>query len=163
LCFDGRVSSEPSFRRPDRSDGAAMAKLAADAGGLDVNTTYAYVLWCRDFSGSSVVAEQDGALVGYITGYRRPDESDTLFVWQVAVDPGHRGRGLARRMLDSLVASVCPRHVEATVTPDNRASHALFASFADAHDAPTHREALFDAAHLGDDHEPEELVRIGPL
>src|ERR1044071_5939116 len=66
---------------PTPADGPPMWALARDAGSLDVNSRYAYLLWCRDFSASSVVARSGNRLAGFITGYRRPDSPDTLFVW----------------------------------------------------------------------------------
>ena len=138
-------------------------RLALAAGGLDVNSSYAYVLWCRDFAATSIVAADDDALAGFITGYRRPDDPPTLFVWQVAVDPARRGIGIARRMLDELVARVDPLHVEATVTADNAPSSALFTSFARRRGVALARSPLFGRADFPEPHEPEELLRIGPL
>ncbi|MDX5310866.1 MAG: GNAT family N-acetyltransferase, partial [Rhodococcus sp. (in: high G+C Gram-positive bacteria)] len=80
-----------------------MWQIARDSKVLDVNSSYAYVLWCRDFAATSVVATAgDHEAVGFVSGYRRPEAPDTLFVWQVAVDQDQRGRGVAGRMLDSL-------------------------------------------------------------
>lgn len=143
-----------------------MWELAADAGGLDVNSRYAYLLWCRDFADTSVVAREGDRMAGFITGYRRPAAPDTLFVWQVAVGPDFRRRGLASRMLGHLADSMRAqgvRFIEATVTPDNKASLHLFASFADKAGADLTRDVLFSEHELGSDHEPEVLQRIGPL
>ncbi|WP_433324770.1 diaminobutyrate acetyltransferase [Spirillospora sp. CA-294931] len=133
---------------------------------LDVNSPYSYVLWCRDFAESSIVARADGSPCGFISGYVRPGSPDTLFVWQVAVDQRFRGRGLARGMLDELAARASARgcrHVEATVTPGNTASTRMFESFARDHGCDLTRAPLFGAEHLPDGHEPEVLFRIGPL
>jgi L-2,4-diaminobutyric acid acetyltransferase len=155
--------STPGLRPPTIADGTAIARLADRAGGLDVNSTYAYVLWCRDFADTSILAEADSAIVGFLTGYARPAERETLFVWQVAVDASQRGAGVAAAMLDALVQRVEPRFVEATVTPGNDASHRLFAAFARRRAAELRRTPLFDTVDLGASHEPEDLVRIGPL
>lgn len=149
--------------RPTPVDGVAMWRLTVDSGVLDVNSRYAYVLWCRDFADASVVARMGGRVVGFVTGYLRPDEPDTLMVWQVAVGADAQGRGVAAAMLDALVERVRPRHLETTVSPDNAASTALFTRFAQRHDAPLERSELFGADALGDDHQPEFLHRIGPI
>lgn len=160
-------ASEPlELSAPDPAEGASLWTLARDSGGLDVNSRYAYLLWCRDFADTTVVARSRDRLAGFITGYRRPDAPDTLFVWQVAVGPEFRRRGLASRMLDHLVESLRDkgvRFVEATVTPENKASLQLFASFAEARGAALTRDVLFSEHQLGSDHEPEVLQRIGPL
>ncbi|MFJ5778456.1 diaminobutyrate acetyltransferase [Streptomyces sp. NPDC093094] len=155
--------------RPAVSDGAALWRLAKESGNLDLNSSYSYLLWCRDFAGTSAVARGDaGEPVGFVTGYLRPDRPGTLLVWQVAVDPGHRGRGLAARLLDGLVARVAAERavvrVETTVTPGNSASERLFTSFAARHGARVEREVLFDRTQFPDGpHDPEVLYRIGPL
>ncbi|RCV49640.1 diaminobutyrate acetyltransferase [Marinitenerispora sediminis] len=155
---------------PSVGDGRHLWALARDCG-LDVNSPYAYTLWCRDFAGTSVVARDPGGRVrGFVTGYVRPDSPDTYFLWQVGVHAAARGRGLARQMLDHIgdrVAERGLRHLEATVTPDNTASRALFASFARDRGASAEWTPLFDTCHFPQDgpeeHPPEELVRIGPL
>ncbi|MFD6100676.1 diaminobutyrate acetyltransferase [Nocardiopsis flavescens] len=155
---------------PGPGDGPHMWALAGKAG-MDVNSPYAYALWCRDFAATSVVARDDSDRpIAYVTGYVRPDSPDTYFLWQVAVDPDHRGRGLARHMLDFIGDRIVERgvdHLEATVTPDNTASRALFSSFARDRRARITWSALFSEEHFpeenGDSHEPEDLVRIGPL
>jgi L-2,4-diaminobutyric acid acetyltransferase len=143
-----------------------MWDLANDAGSLDVNSRYAYLLWCRDFADTTVVVRDGDRLAGFITGFLRPQAPDTYFVWQVAVSPLYRRRGLARRMLDHAVDLLRPqgvRYVEATVTPDNKASSRLFESFAEANGAELRRDVLFTERELGPGHLPEVLHRIGPL
>lgn len=149
---------------PEVADGVACWRLAAESKVLDVNSRYAYLLWCRDFAATSIVARSDGAVVGFITGYRRPDRPGTLLVWQVAVDEQVRGLGVGSAMLDALFERVADvDHLETTVTPDNAASAALFSAFARRRDAPLDRRVLFGSDVLGADHEPEILFRIGPI
>jgi L-2,4-diaminobutyric acid acetyltransferase len=143
-----------------------MWRLAVDSQVLDANSSYAYLLWCRDFGATSVVAEIDGVVVGFVTGYLRPQESDVLFIWQVAVDRGFRGRGIGVKMLDRLVYEVAGQGIsklETTVSPDNEASLAMFASLARRHDAELVRETLFQPKDFPDGHEAEDLYRISPL
>lgn len=151
------------MRRPSLDDGAAMWRIARDSRTLDLNSSYAYLLWARDFAATSVVATVDGRQAGFISGYRRPEEPDTLMVWQVAVDEAYRGHGLARRMLDHLASDLGVSHLETTITADNAASIALFTSFAEAHRAPVERGPLFHAESFPDGHDAELLFRIGPL
>jgi L-2,4-diaminobutyric acid acetyltransferase len=149
---------------PEVSDGVACWRLAAATGVLDVNSRYAYLLWCRDFAATSVVARHDGEVLGFVTGFRRPEEPSTLVVWQVGVDAAVRGQGVAAAMLDALFDRVPGvDHLEATVTPDNTGSVALFSRFAERRDAPVGHSELFGAELLGDGHEPEILFRIGPV
>ncbi|TDC60438.1 diaminobutyrate acetyltransferase [Streptomyces hainanensis] len=154
---------------PRPEDGAALWRLARDSRALDLNSPYSYLLWCRDYANTSIVARDASAgPVGFITGYSRPEAPRTLLVWQVAVDRGQRGRGLAAAMLDALARRTGDKLgvdvIETTVTPDNTASNRLFASFAERHRAPVTREVLFDAHDFPEaGHEPEVLYRIGPI
>ncbi|WAL94759.1 diaminobutyrate acetyltransferase [Streptomyces sp. Je 1-369] len=154
---------------PDVADGAAIWRIARDSKVLDLNSSYSYLLWCRDFAATSLVArDADGETVGFITGYIRPEHPDVLMVWQVAVDHGQRGRGLAGALLEGLTAKVAAgralTRIETTIAPSNTASERLFLSFARRHGASVERKVLFDAGLFPDDgHEPEVLYRIGPL
>ncbi|MDX3518003.1 diaminobutyrate acetyltransferase [Streptomyces scabiei] len=155
--------------RPDVADGAALWRIAGDSKALDLNSSYSYLLWCRDFADTSAVArDESGEPVGFVTGYVRPGRPDTLLVWQVAVDEAHRGLGLAGALLDGLTERVARRHplttVETTITPGNTASERLFAAFAARHGADIERTVLFETADFPDGpHAPEMLHRIGPL
>lgn len=163
-----------ALRPPTADDGQSMWQLAAATKVLDVNSAYAYVLWCRDFGRTSIVAVADHdepTLAGFVTGYLRPDEPGTLFVWQVAVDEAHRGRGLASRLVLGIVErlGIAPmgpiEAIEATVAPSNETSLQLFRSSARALDAPCTYPAPggFAAEQLPGGHEPEPLLRIAPL
>lgn len=153
-----------TFREPTVDDGGDFWRIARDSETLDVNASYSYLLWCRDFASTSILAEVDGRPGGFVTGYTKPEAPDTLMVWQVAVDDDHRGRGIARSMLEELVDRHPDVHwLETTITDDNAASIALFTKFADGRDADITRSELFKADHFPDDHDPERLYRIGRL
>ncbi len=161
------TSSEVSISHLSVDDGVECWRLAAESQVLDVNSRYAYLLWCRDFAATSVIARIDGVAVGFVTGYRRPDDPRTLVVWQVAVDAAARGHGVAGRMLDTLFDSVADLdevdHLETTITPDNDSSVRLFTAFAERRSAAVARSELFGSDLLGGEHEPEFLYRIGPI
>jgi diaminobutyrate acetyltransferase len=142
-----------------------MWRIARDSKVLDVNASYAYLLWCRDFAATSVLATVGDEPAGFVTGYRRPERPGTVMVWQVAVDAAFRGKRIASRMLEAVVdQQESPVEVmETTITPDNEASIQLFTAFARSRGAEITREPGFDSAHFPDGHEAELLFRIGPL
>jgi len=148
-------------------DAASVTRLVEETGVLDRNSCYCYLLLCRDFADTCVVAESEGKVVGFATAYRPPSRNEVLFVWQIAVDASMRGRGLALQMLRALLAapgSSGVRFLEATVSPSNGASRRLFFKLAERLQVPCNLEAGFVAEHFGEgDHEEEELFRIGPL
>ncbi len=162
----GRLRTAVSFRPPRPPDGRHVSALVRACPPLDVNSTYAYLLVCSHFAGTSVVAERGGDLIGFVSAYRRPDDPEVIFVWQVAVAAAARGQGLASRMLDEILArpGCCGvRHLETTITPSNGPSWRLFRALARGRGARCDRAAGFDREALGGDHEDEQLVRIGPL
>ncbi|PRY00551.1 diaminobutyrate acetyltransferase [Allonocardiopsis opalescens] len=151
---------------PRVEDGPELWRVARDTPELDLNSPYSYVLWCRDFADTSVVVRDQDNICAFLTGYVRPESPGTFFVWQVAVHRDYRGRRLGRRMLDHYGRRMVRRgctHLEATVTPGNTASLNLFRSYARDHAADLDRSTLFDADLFPGGHEPEELLRIGPL
>jgi L-2,4-diaminobutyric acid acetyltransferase len=155
-----------SLRAPTIEDGADLWRLASSCG-LDLNSPYLYLVWCRDFADTSVVAEVDGATVGFVTGYRRSAESDSLFVWQVGVGDAWRRQGVAIAMLQHLRERLAPplRFVEATVTPSNEASARLFRTLAASSGAELASEELFGRYVFPPEcpHDAELLVRVGPF
>jgi diaminobutyrate acetyltransferase len=157
---------ETVLGRPEMADGAAMWRIARDSKTLDLNSSYAYLLWCRDFAGASVIARRAGEPVGFIAGYRRPERRDTVVVWQVAVDSSRRGTGLGAAMLDHLVDRLAAEGVgslETTITAGNTASIRLFESLARRRGTAITRSPLFAAGDFPDGHEAEDLYHIGPL
>jgi len=152
---------------PTASDGPAITALIAACPPLDTNSAYCNLLQCTDFADSCIVAERDGEIVGWISGYRPPARPNELFVWQVAVSAKARGLGLGSRMLDALVGRSALQPVErltTTVTADNKASWALFEAFAQRHGATLDRTPRFDRTdHFGGAHDTEWQASIGPL
>ncbi|GAA3959171.1 diaminobutyrate acetyltransferase [Gordonia caeni] len=141
-------------------DGMRLWEIARDSQVLDVNSSYAYVLWCHDFPDTSIVAESDGGVVGFVTGYRKPSRPDVLMIWQVAVDADQRGRGIAARMLVELFERCRAEGVtsmQTTISPDNDGSKHLFASAAKTLGLGFRSESLFAATLFPDAHQPEDL------
>lgn len=162
---DHETPEEPTieFRSPDHRDGIRMWEIARDSQVLDVNSSYAYVLWGRDFAASSIVATGSGRVCGFITGFIRPERPDTLMVWQVAVDADQRGRGIAGKMLHALLDRLAPTGVdrlETTISPDNKPSQALFSGVARRRGMLIRSEALFAPDDFPDSHEAEDLYII---
>jgi len=155
------------FRAPTVADGAEMWRLTRDSGVLEVNTAYSYLLLGQHFADTCVVAERDGKPVGFVSAFVSPVAHDTVFVWQVAVAQEDRGQGVGQKLLHHLLARPACRRVrrlEATVTPSNSPSRALFESVARDLDVPFSVFSGFgEDLFPGDGHEKEDLVRIGPL
>lgn len=157
------TTTDVVFRVPTAADGLRMWEIARDSKVLDLNSEYAYVLWGQEFAESSVVVESDGGVVGFVTGFIRPGEPETIFVWQVGVDSNQRGKGLAKRMLHEIMDRLAPTGVvqlRTTVSPDNEASKRTFGALARERGLALTREDFISAELLGEGHEPEDLYTV---
>lgn len=155
------------LRQPVRDDGANIHQLISACPPLDLNSVYTYLILSEHYCATSVVAGEGDALRGFVSAYRLPERSQTLFVWQVAVHQQARGQGLAQKMLAHVLqrpALSDVRYIETTVGPDNLASRGMFNSLASTLNAPVRESPLFDRSMFGQHgHEDEPLLRIGPF
>lgn len=153
------------LRVPGTADAREIMRLVRESRVLDRNSDYAYLLLCEHFRETCVIAESAGRAVGFTAAYLVPLRPHTLFVWQIAVSEEARGQGLAGRMLDELIGRPAVRYLEATVTPSNTASRALFAAFARRHTVNCEITPCFSPDMFSDagGHEGEDLFRIGPF
>lgn len=154
--------------RPSFDDGYAVNQLISRCAPLDTNSVYCNLLQAGHFSGTSVLAKSDNEqAVGFVSGYMKPEDASTLFIWQVAVDESARGQGLAIRLLKSLLERPSLEgvlNIETTITADNQASWALFRKLADKLGASLSETVLLEKEkHFRGEHDSEYLVRIGPF
>ena len=168
--MNDKQTGEPAitFRTPSAGDGASVYQLVANCPPLDTNSMYCNLLQCSHFADTSVAAvSNNDEIVGFISGYLIPGKSDTLFIWQVAVGESARGQGLATRMLKEILSRPqCKNvtHIHTTITPDNRASWALFESLANKLHTQIKSSVMFDREqHFDGQHETEMLVNVGPF
>lgn len=151
------------LRKPVSEDGANIWNLVRACKPLDENSVYCNLLQCDHFADTCVVAELDGEVVGWISGYIVPNEN-ALFVWQVAVGEAARGMGLGGKMLDELInRRECDDVIalKTTITEDNDASWGLFKSFARRHGGELSDEAHYhEEDHFEGRHDTEHMVTI---
>ncbi len=156
-----------NIRAPRGTDGAAIWSLIQSQPSLDDNSLYCNLLQATHFAGTCALAEQDGVIVGWLSGYIPPEQQGTLFVWQVCVSPAAQGQGLGRRLIADVLSRAACRRVtmlECTITDDNEPSWALFMSIARRLGAQlTQAEHFVRDDHFAGHHPSEFAVRIGPF
>ncbi|AWB65120.1 diaminobutyrate acetyltransferase [Saccharobesus litoralis] len=154
------------LRQPTIDDGADVFYLVQRCPPLDNNSSYCNFLQCSHFSTTSVAALQEGKLVGFISAYILPQQPDTLFVWQIAIDKSLRGQGMAPKMVKHILERpTCSdvRFIETTITPDNQSSWRVFEKLASQLESDLKHDVFLDKdQHFNGQHESEALVRIGP-
>lgn len=163
-----QVSQEPALLGiPTDTDGAAIHNLIRSSAFLDNNSLYCYLLICSHFADTSVVARLEDEVAAVVTAYVPPQQPDTLFIWQVAVAKIAQRRGLARTMINEILgreALANIRWIETTVTHDNKASRALFASLARDLGCELRESPMFDRKkHFRNLHDSEYQLKIGPF
>lgn len=162
----GGMKGRTTIRDAGPADAVGVHALVLRAGTLEANSAYCYLLLCDHFRDTAVVAESEGEIIGVVVGYRPPTRPEVIFVWQVGVDPAHRGMGLGRALLSAFVrtrGAQGAEYLEATVAPSNAASRAVFGAFARAEGASVDERTGYPTSSFPDGHEAEPLLRIGPL
>jgi L-2,4-diaminobutyric acid acetyltransferase len=156
------------LRIPLKSDGTAVWSFIRDVGNLDLNSAYCYMMLCDYFKETCLIAEADGELIGFVSAFRVPDRPNTLFIWQVAVASSQRGKGLGRKLLDELISRrklTEALFIEATISPSNEASRALFNGIARRYDVELEVSSGYSAEWFPAEssHEDELHYRVGPI
>lgn len=144
-----------------------MFRIVEESKVLDVNSSYSYLMWSKYFHETSIVAECEDRVIGFVSGFIQPTSLETLFVWQVAVDLDFRGLGLATKLIEQLLDHLRNQDVnylEATVTPSNIPSSKLFKGIAEKHNTECAIFECFSKDQFPDpSHESELTYRIGPF
>lgn len=151
------------FRKPELNDGLRIHQLIADSPPLDLNSSYLYFLQSSHFADTCVVAEKAGELVGFVSGYIRPDKPTDLFVWQMVVAKAGRGHGIAKGLVRQLIKQALNHShtpllsLSCTISPSNKASQGVFKSLAEHFGLSLEvKEFLTEAHFAGQNHEAED-------
>jgi L-2,4-diaminobutyric acid acetyltransferase len=171
MAFQFRDPSSKKFlhalvRRPRCADAERIAVLARSLPREEHEAAYLYLLLSEHFATTSVLAEMEGYVVGFATGYRKPTCHDTLFVWQVGTAPPVQGKGIGTAMLLELLGypeNEDVRFVEVAAAPNDRAMRRLFARMAQALQAPLDDIPAIAPTHFVATRAGGSLLRLGPI
>jgi predicted GNAT superfamily acetyltransferase len=101
------------------------------------------------FRDTSFVAEDDGAIAGFLCGFRSQTYEDEAYIHFVGVDPERRGAGVARSLYERFFEAVAPRTIVRAVTsPVNERSIAF------------HRALGFDVDTVDEDYDGQGEARV---
>jgi L-2,4-diaminobutyric acid acetyltransferase len=138
--------------------------LVANRPYVGLNSRYTYFLLAKDFSDTCVVAEHEGKIIAFSSGYIPPSRSDTFFNWETVVHKDYRGHSLQKRMLLNQIKMTNVRYFEGTVNPSNDVSKRNFRELAELLNTKCEKKVLFKEKDFENDgHEAEVLYRIGPI
>lgn len=155
------------FRLPIKEDGSRIRSLISASPPLTANSLSTTVTQCAHFAQTSVLAEIDGGLAGFVLGYRLPQALNTLFVLQMAVGLPYRRLGLAEGMITELLRRRVHADItrlESRMTPQNIPARRVFEKVAECFDAPMEASDWINSARHFLGQQPDELrVAIGPI
>ncbi|MES2210502.1 MAG: GNAT family N-acetyltransferase [Chloroflexota bacterium] len=126
----------PRLRRPREADYPGIAAVVDDWWDGKVLQSLLPRLWFRHFAGTSWIAEIDDRhgsrrVVGFLVGYRSPDNPALGVIQAVGVAPNHRRNGLGRALVDAFMRDMRAAgavRVETLTWPGNRRSVSFLAA-----------------------------------
>jgi ribosomal protein S18 acetylase RimI-like enzyme len=137
------------IRNAEPADHARVAGVIDDWWGGRPMAPMLPKLFFVHFRETSFVADADGALAGFLCGFRSQTYDDEAYVHFVGVDPSRRGAGLGRALYDRFFEAVRPRTtVRAVTAPVNERSVAF------------HRAIGFDVEGVDDDYDGPGKARV---
>jgi L-2,4-diaminobutyric acid acetyltransferase len=164
---DCKIINSIDIRKPEIKDVNFIYDLVSQCIQLDLNSIYSYLLVCTHFSHTSAVVVLNNKIVGFLSAYFIPYKQDTLFIWQIAIDPLMRSNGYASMMIEHIMKRENLKNIkfiEATVTPSNKASISFFKKIADSYNTKYEIKLLFSQELFASiSHEEELLIHIGPI
>lgn len=116
------------LRTASRDDlGAIRGVLVEWWDGRDL-TALLQPLFLENFATTSLIAEHDGELAGFLVGFPSTDDPSAAYVHFVGVAPAHRGSGVGRRLHEEFAARMSARGaatIRCVTSPVNEASVAF--------------------------------------
>jgi ribosomal protein S18 acetylase RimI-like enzyme len=101
------------------------------------------------FRDTSFIAERDGAVVGFLCGFRSVTFDDEAYVHFIGVDPDERGSGLGRLLYERFFEAIAPRTIVRAVTsPVNERSVAF------------HRAIGFEVDRVDENYDGDGQARV---
>lgn len=100
---------------------------------LDLHTVFTYWTLFKYFGDTCFVLEKEGRIIGFISSLLSSNQPDTLYLWQIGIDPDYRGNRYAeillKRVVEAARAKDC-KGLQVTIAHENRSSYRLFSRFA---------------------------------
>jgi ribosomal protein S18 acetylase RimI-like enzyme len=120
------VTADLAFRRPIEADHARIVDSVDHWWGGRRMHDLLPRLWFQHFTGTSWIAETaDGAVAGFLVGFRSPDRPEEAYIHMVGANPNLRRRGIGRGLYERFIEDMRSRgvrHIAAITWPGNRIS-----------------------------------------
>ncbi|OCM00355.1 L-2,4-diaminobutyric acid acetyltransferase [Aliarcobacter thereius] len=154
------MSVNITLKKPDKSNSKEIFKIIKESRTLDLNSEYLYLLLSTHFQDSCSLAFIKDELASLVLAYYLPNESKTLFIWQIATKKEFRGNNLTLKLLEDIVSRKEINKLITTVNPNNIASSKIFEKFAKNNNSELTKSILFSKDDFLNSHEDEVLFTI---
>ncbi|MBF0289372.1 MAG: diaminobutyrate acetyltransferase [SAR324 cluster bacterium] len=160
--------SSIKFRQPTLNDGIGIRQLVSTFQPNELNSAYFYYLVCKHFFETSLLAEEQGNIIGFIFSYIPPQKPDALFVAHIMVSETRRREGIASSMMSHLLeqSHIIPKieYLETALTSTNYAAVRLFHRVSQKYKTSVKERLFCSKEHLEPEAKEDKiLVQIGPL
>jgi len=121
------------IRNIKEQDLKKIRSLVKECYPLGFHTLYTYWVISYYFSSLTFVLEDEGTIVGFISGIMSVDKPATAFIWQIGLKSSYRNKGYAQALIDKFVTSaqsLGASKVQFTIDPENTASLKAFHKYA---------------------------------
>lgn len=122
----------PQLRRPTARDESRLSRIERDVARSGAGAGIGGMACTGALRDTSVLAEVDGEIAGFVSAYLLPYDAETLFVWRVEAPGADRIPGLGSLMIGHLMRQDICRHVtrvQTVLTQDDAPGWALFRRF----------------------------------
>ncbi|MDO9465049.1 MAG: GNAT family N-acetyltransferase [bacterium] len=118
-----------TIRRANESEFLKVYQFVSNCKPLENYSEHFYKIILRYFGNSCFVAEYNDSIIGFVMSFISQTHNKTYFLWQIGVTPKMHGKGIGRKLLESVEVELakmgCDR-IELTIDPKNIPSMKLF-------------------------------------
>ncbi|WP_269915540.1 hypothetical protein [Acinetobacter sp. HY1485] len=155
------------FRLAKPSDAPEIYNIVLNTPGIDNNSLYFYTIWLKEFSASNVVATRNDKIVAFLTAFRKPSDSRTLFLWQLAAVPRHGiadlGYKLSEFLIELELKNTKLKCIEATIDIDNQSIFYVLKKITNKYNGKLTKHEFLSQEYLSSNtetHHEETLIKV---
>jgi diaminobutyrate acetyltransferase len=95
-----------TIRKPEIKDAMVLRNLEIDSAVLEVDSIHSFINSCKYLCDTSLILEESNRIQGFIFGSININETNTIFIHKIFIEPECRRQGLATYMLINLLSRI---------------------------------------------------------
>jgi len=104
------------IRKPEIKDAVVLRNLEINSSVLEVDSIHCFINFCKHSRDTSLILEESNRILGFIFGNLDSNESNTIFIHQIFIEPEYRRKGLATFMLFNLLSLIQTKKIDSLKT-----------------------------------------------